>query len=295
MLSIVGPSRPGWLSHRIGLLRKVPIRRPKTWLSASILGVGLVSLMACVMAAVPGSAAAPNIMVFAATTLKNALDDAAALYHTRYKTDVTLVYGPSPALVKQIENGAPADLFISADPDWMDAAQQRGLIRTATRINLLSSRLVLIAPKLASVATAIKPGFPIAKLLGNGRLAMCDPMMMPAGRYGRDALERLGVWQSVRDRVANAADVRAALAYVSRGEAPLGIVFDTDAALDPGVRVVGIFPPDTHPPIIYPVAMTASSAAPDAKRFMDFLQSPAAGAIFAKYGYRFLPGSKTLK
>jgi molybdate transport system substrate-binding protein len=170
----------------------------------------------------------------------------------------------------------------------MDAAQKRGLIRAGTRIDLLSSRLVLIAPERAPIATRIEPGFPIAELLGNGRLAMCDPMMMPAGRYGRAALIRLGVWKSVRRKIANAANVRAALTYVSRGEAPLGIVFDTDAALDPGVKVVGVFPSDTHPPIVYPAAIVSRSANPDAARLMRFLQSSSARVVFIRYGYRVL-------
>jgi molybdate transport system substrate-binding protein len=233
--------------------------------------------------------AAEDLLVFAAATLKNALDQAAVAYQSGGGTPVRISYGPSPALVKQLEAGAPADLFISADPDWMDDAAAKGLIRKETRIDLLSSRLVLIAPAGSTVSAEIKPGFPLAQLLGDGRLAMCDPMMMPAGRYGRASLQALGVWPAVQGHVANAESVRAALAYVSRGEAPLGVVFDTDAASDPGVRIVGVFPRDSHPPIVYPAAVTAGSRSPEAPRFLAFLQSPDAKAIFIALGYTFIP------
>jgi molybdate transport system substrate-binding protein len=154
----------------------------------------------------------------------------------------------------------------------------------------LSSQLVLIAARDSAATADIKPGFNLAALLGSGRLAMCDPMMMPAGRYGRAALQSLGAWDAVKTRVAEAATVRAALTYVSRGEAPLGIVFDTDAAVDQGVKIIGVFPRDSHPPIVYPVALTATGGTnPDAARFLDFLKSAGAKAIFESHGYTFLP------
>jgi molybdate transport system substrate-binding protein len=236
-------------------------------------------------------ARADTVIGLAAMTLQGALDDAAVAYKSQTGVDVVFSYGPSAALVKQIENGAPADIFVSADSDWMDAAQTKGLIHDSTRIDLLSSQLVLIAPRNSSVAAAIKPGFPIQQMLGDGRLVMCDPMMMPAGRYGRASLQSLGVWQSVQDRLANADNVRAALAFVSRGEAPLGIVFDTDAALDAGVKIVGMFPPESHPPIAYPAAMIASSDNPAAESFLAFLKSADAKPIFERNGYIFLPSA----
>jgi molybdate transport system substrate-binding protein len=232
---------------------------------------------------------AEDLMVFAAITLQDALDDAAIAYKNQSGINVILSYGPSAALVKQIENGAPADILISADSDWMDAAQTKGLLHDSTRVDLLSSQLVLIAPRNSSVAAVIKPGFPIQQMLGDGRLVMCDPMVMPAGRYGRASLQNLGVWQTVQDRVANADNVRAALAFVSRGEAPLGIVFDTDAALDGGVKIVGVFPAESHPPIVYPAAMIASSDNPAAETFLQFLKSADAKPIFERYGYIFIP------
>ncbi|MGO8919902.1 MAG: molybdate ABC transporter substrate-binding protein [Stellaceae bacterium] len=235
------------------------------------------------------AAAAEELMVLAAATVKNALDQVAVAYRSGGGTMVQISYGPSPALVKQLEAGAPADLFLSADPDWMDDAAAKGLIRKETRVDLLSSRLVLIAPAGSAISTDIKPGFPLAQLLGDGRLAMCDPMMMPAGRYGRASLQSLGVWPAVEGHVANANSVRAALAYVSRGEAPLGVVFDTDAAIDPGVRIVGMFPRDSHPPIVYPAAITAASRNPEAPKLLAFLQSADAKAIFVRLGYTFMP------
>jgi molybdate transport system substrate-binding protein len=203
------------------------------------------------------------------------------------------VYGPSPALVQQPQNGAPGDIFFSADSDWMDEAVVRGVVQPSGRVDLLSSTLVLIAPATQGEPVTIGPDFPLAALLGSGRLAVCDVMMMPAGmmragRYGRAALQTLGVWERVKDRVANAADVLAALAYVSRREAALGIVFNTDARLDQGVRVVGTFPPDSHPPIVYPLATVARSRNSDATRVFGFVTSAAARSIFASYGYSVL-------
>jgi molybdate transport system substrate-binding protein len=187
--------------------------------------------------------------------------------------------------VQQLQNGAPGDIFFSADADWMNEVLARGIVQPSSRVDLLSSRLVLIAPASQNEIVAIAPGFPLAALLGAGRLAMCDPMMMPAGRYGRSALQKLAVWESVKDHVANAADVQAALAYVSRHEAPLGIVFDTDARLDPGVRVVGTFPPESHSPIVYPLAIVERSKNPDTAQVFSFLTSDAAKSIFAAHGY----------
>jgi len=257
------------------------------------------SLLTSILAASLGTAAAfrftqaagKPVTIFAAATLKPALDRAAHAASEALHVPITTVYGPTPALVKQLENSAPADIFFSADAEWMDNAVAHKLVDPATRVDLLSSTLVLIAPAADATPVTIAPEFPLATMLGGGRLAMCDPMMMPAGRYGRAALQKLGVWPSVQDRVANAADVLTALTYVSRREAALGIVFDTDATLDPGVAVVGTFPPDTHPPIVYPVAAVARSTNPETPRVLAFLRSDAARSIFAAHGYTVLPVS----
>lgn len=250
--------------------------------------LALIVLAAFALAPTRSMAAAP-VTIFAATTLKDALDAVAAAAEASLHVAVRTVYAPTPSLVKQLENGAPGDIFFSADPDWMTVAVAQKIVDPATRINLLSSRLVLIAPAVHARPVHIAPGFPLAAMLGDGRLAMCNPMMMPAGRYGRAALQKLGVWNSVKDRVANAANVRAAVAYVARDEAPLGIVFDTDAKLDPGVRIIAIFPADTHPPIVYPVAAVAQRHNRATARVLRFLASAAARPIFEKFGYRVLP------
>jgi molybdate transport system substrate-binding protein len=255
----------------------------KDWIRrATLLAVVASALLPCLVAR---AAAAEDVLVFAAATLQNALNEAVEAYRRDGGSPVRVSYAPSPALVRQLEAGAPADLLISADADWMDDAARKALIRKETRVDLLASRLVLIAPSDSAVSTEIAPGFPLATLLKGGRLAMCDPMMMPAGRYGRAALQALGIWSSVADRVANADSVRAALVYVARGEAPLGIVFDTDAAADSAVKVVGVFPPDSHPPILYPAALTAASRNGEAGKFLSFLRSAKARAIFERLGY----------
>jgi molybdate transport system substrate-binding protein len=241
------------------------------------------------------NAHALNLLVFAAASLKNALDDANAEYLRRTGRTVTVSYAASPALARQIEAGAPADVFISADLDWMDYLARRRLIKPETRRNLLGNRLVLISAgggaRRAGGAqrdVAITSGFPLAGLLGSGRLAMADPDSVPAGRYGKAALEHLGVWSSVQTRIARADTVRAALALVSRGEAPLGIVYKTDATADSKVKVVGFFPEDTHPPIIYPIAAVAASTASTTAEYLEFLRSPAAGPSFEKQGFTVL-------
>jgi molybdate transport system substrate-binding protein len=231
------------------------------------------------------AASSDPVRIYAAATLQGALDAAIAAAQAALHTPVMAVYGPSPSLVKQLENGAPGDIFFSADADWMNEAVAHKVVDPVTRIDLLSSKLVLIGPAGTATPIAIVPGFPLAAMLDGGHLAMCDPMMMPAGRYGRAALLKLGVWESVKDRVANASDVRAALAYVARREAPLGIVFDTDARLEPGVRIVGMFPADSHPPIVYPIAAVAASRNSETRPVLRFLTSTAAKLIFARYGY----------
>lgn len=255
----------------------------------------LLILSALLLPALPAAAArataAEPVTIFAAATLKDALDAVDAAAEARLHIKVTAVYGPSPALVKQLENGAPGDIFFSADADWMDEAVARKIVDPLSRVDLLSSKLVLIAPASHAAMIPIVAGFPLATMLGDGRLAMCDPMMMPAGRYGRAALQKLGVWDEVKDRVANAANVRVALAYVARREAALGIVFDTDARIDPHVAIVGTFPANSHPPIVYPVAAVARRHNPDAARLLAFLTAATAKKIFESYGYGVLPPS----
>jgi molybdate transport system substrate-binding protein len=248
----------------------------------------LTGSMGLALARRPALAQAKPVLMFATASLKNALDDIAAQYERETGRKVSISYGASPALARQIEAAAPADLFISADLDWMDYLQTRSLIKSETRGNLLGNRIVLVAPKDSSASIKIALGFPLVELLGSGRLAMADPQSVPAGKYGRAALESLGVWQLVEPRVAPAENVRAALALVSRGETPLGIVYQTDAAADPNVKVVGMFPEDTHPPIIYPAALVEASANPDAPAFLAYMRAPAARPAWEKQGFTML-------
>jgi molybdate transport system substrate-binding protein len=236
----------------------------------------------------PQPAAADDVLVFAAASLKNALDDAVAGYQQKGGAKVNVSYAASSALAKQIESGAPADIFISADLDWMNDVQQHGAIQAATRANLLGNVLVLVAPADSSVKLEIKPGFPLAAALGDNHLAMADPDAVPAGKYGKAALQKLGVWDTVESKVARAEDVRAALLFVSRKEAPLGIVYQTDATADKGVKIVAAFPADTYPPIIYPIALTASSKNAYAVKFLAFLRSDGAKPYFEKQGFAVL-------
>jgi len=245
--------------------------------------------LAVVCVAAPALAQGKDILVFGAASLKNALDDANALYLRQTNKKVVVSYGASSALARQIESGAPADLFISADLDWMDYVAQRNLIKPATRSNFLGNTLVLVAPADSKVTLTIARNFPLAAALGSGRLALADPNAVPAGKYGKAALEALGVWSSVADKIAPAPDVRAALVLVARGETPLGIVYQTDAAADKAVKTVGTFPADTHPPIVYPIAITASSSHPDAQSYVAFLKSDAAKPAFEKQGFVRLP------
>jgi molybdate transport system substrate-binding protein len=196
-------------------------------------------------------------------------------------------YAASSVLAKQIEAGAPADVFFSADHEWMDYLEQRQLLRTRTRRDVLGNSLVLIAPADSRVQLKIAPGFALAQALGGGRLASADPDSVPAGLYGRAALVKLGVWDAVQAHLARAENVRAALAYVARDEAPLGIVYLTDAQAEKRVRVVDVFPEDTHPAILYPAAVTAH-AQPQAQRYLEFLSGPEAGENFRRSGFRVI-------
>jgi molybdate transport system substrate-binding protein len=229
-----------------------------------------------------------KLIVFAAASLKNALDEVNAAYGRVKGQEITTSYAASSTLARQIEAAAPADIFISADLDWMDYLAKKNLIKPETRANLLGNQLVLIAPADSSVKLSIGPNFPLAQALGNGRLAIADPSGVPAGKYGKAALEALGVWPSVADKLAPAENVRATLLLVSRGEAPLGIVYQTDAVADKGVKVLGTFPANTHPPIIYPIAAVTSSSNPGDAGYIAYMKSPAAGAVFAKQGFTVL-------
>jgi molybdate transport system substrate-binding protein len=263
--------------------------RPLSWRGPLL--AALLVAAAGVLAPVP--AAAQDVLVFAAASLKNALDDIGGLYQKASGHKVTVSYAASSVLAKQVENGAPADVFLSADLDWLDYLAGHQLIKPETRINLLGNRLVLIAPKAEATPVAIADGFPLAERLGaSGRLAVGDPAHVPAGKYARAALEHLGVWASVADRLAPAASVREALALVSRGEAPLGIVYETDARVDPGVVIVGTFPEDSHPPVIYPGAIVATSDNPNAVTFLGFLRAPSAVSVFEHYGFTVLAPQK---
>jgi molybdate transport system substrate-binding protein len=231
------------------------------------------------------AAQAADVTVFAAASLKNALDDAGKRYEAKTGDKVIVSYAASSALAKQIENGAPADIFFSADLDWMDYLEQNKLIDTASRHTLLGNTLVLIAPKDSTASLVIEKNFPLLQALGaDGKLAMASVDTVPAGKYGKAALTHLGVWEAVSPRVAQAENVRAALALVAKGEALLGIVYGTDAKSEQAVRVVGTFPEDSHPKILYPVALTAS-AKPEARKFLEFLLSPEAAPSFESQGF----------
>jgi molybdate transport system substrate-binding protein len=232
----------------------------------------------------PAPSHAQRITVFAAASLKEALDAQARSFEAATGAKLVLVYGGSNALAKQIAAGAPAQLFISADEDWMDYVERRGLLAPGSRSNLLGNALVLIAPADSHDALRIAPGFALAAALGNGKLAMANPGSVPAGKYGKAALESLGIWKSVEKQVVRTENVRAALALVARREAKFGIVYRTDALAERSVRIVDMFSETTHPPIVYPAALVAP-ATPSAKAFLDFLRSAAAVAGWRRYGF----------
>ena len=231
------------------------------------------------------SVAHADATVLAAASLKDALDEITGQYQKRSGEKIIVSYAASSALARQIENAIPADIFVSADTDWMDYVEKRNLVRAGTRVNLLRNEIVLIAPADSKASVTIGPKFPLATLLGDRRLAMGDPDHVPAGKYAKAALEFLGVWPAVADKVARAENVRAALNFVSRGEAPFGIVYRTDAAADANVRVVGVFPANSHAPIVYPAAMLAGGKSAGAEKFFSFLKSPEAVGVFRKHGF----------
>jgi molybdate transport system substrate-binding protein len=241
----------------------------------------------------PAAAEDRTITVFAAASMKNALDDVDAAFTARTGVKVVASYAASSALAKQIEQGAPADVFVSADTDWMDYAASRKTINEPTRINLLGNSIVLIAPKDSKIDdVTIAKGFDLAKLAGDGRIATGDVRAVPVGKYAKAALTSLGAWPAAEPKFAMAESVRAALTLVARGEAVLGIVYATDAKVEPGVKIVGTFPAESHPAIIYPVAAT-TTAKPAANDYLAFLRSTAAKTIFERYGFRFLVSPTT--
>jgi molybdate transport system substrate-binding protein len=255
-------------------------RRP---VLAAFAAMIVVAAVAC-----PARAQEKSITVFAAASMKNALDDVDAAFTKTSGINVVASYAASSALMKQIEQGAPADVFVSADLKWMDYGLQKKVIKADTRINLLGNKLVLIAAKDSKIGNVtIAPGFDLAKLAGDGRIATGDVRAVPVGLYAKAALEKLGVWASVESKMAMTDNVRAALVLVARGEAPLGIVYATDAKVEPDVKIVGEFPDTSHDPIIYPVAAT-TSAKPDATPYLAFLRSQAAKTKFESYGFTAL-------
>ena len=247
---------------------------------------GLALLFLAVQSAPPAAADTkqPQILVFAAASLTDVLREIGTEYERTSPVRVKMSFDASSNMARQIEAGAPADVFFSADTAWMDYLQSRNLIQADSRRNVVGNRLVLIAPSGSQVGLKIGPHFPLAAALGNGRLATGDPDSVPVGRYARSALSALGVWDEVAARLVRAENVRAALIYVARGEAPLGIVYASDALVDKGVRVVDTFPANTHAPIVYPVALT-KAANSEAAGFVTYLLSPQGHVIFAKYGF----------
>jgi molybdate transport system substrate-binding protein len=228
------------------------------------------------------------VLFFAAASLQTALNAIAAEWEKQTSKKVTFSYGSSPALARQLEQGAPVDLFASADQDWMDWAEQKKLIKSDTRKSLLGNTLVLVTQKETVVDLKIASGFALAAAIGGSRIATADPQYVPAGKYAKSSLTALGVWDQVAPRVAGTENVRAALALVARGEARFGIVYRTDANAEPRVRVVDTFPANTHPAIVYPFAVTANSSNPDVAAFLAYLSSPAAVKLFEAEGFAIL-------
>jgi molybdate transport system substrate-binding protein len=239
------------------------------------------------LALAPLPAFAADVTVFGAASLSDALKEITANYQKQSGKQVAVSLAASSVLARQIEASGGADVFISADLDWMDYLDNKNLIQHDMRENLLGNKLVLVAGKDVSTSIVIAPHFDLLGALKGGRLAMADPDSVPAGKYGRTALISLGAWNGVVNHVVNAENVRVALAYVARGEAPLGIVYETDAKADSNVKIVGVFPESSHQPILYPAALV-KDAKPEARTFLAYLASPAAHVVFEKDGFTFL-------
>ncbi|MCE9523037.1 MAG: molybdate ABC transporter substrate-binding protein [Alphaproteobacteria bacterium] len=250
--------------------------------------LGILFGLVCAMA-VGARAADREVTVFAASSLTNAMQDIGRGFEAGGGAKVKFSFAASSLLARQIEAGAQADAFFAADTEWMNYLGERNLIQTATRKDILSNRLVLVANKDSVIRLKIAPGFALAQALGEGRLAVADPDSVPAGRYARSALTALGVWDSVAARLVRAENVRVALTYVARGEAPLGIVYETDAKSETQVKVVDVFPANSHLPIVYPAALTTHGTSAEAKAFLDYSKSAPAADVFKKYGFSVLP------
>lgn len=243
--------------------------------------------LAAVLLAAPAVARAADVTVFAAASLTNAMQTLAQAWRAAGRGEVRLSFAASSTLARQIEQGAAADIVASADERWMDYLAERGLIQPASRTSMLGNTLVLVAPAASAQApVTVGRGLDLAALLGpRGRIATGDPAHVPAGRYARQALEALGLWQTAEPRLARADNVRAALLFVERGDAPLGIVYGTDAAAAPGVRVLGTFPADSHTPIAYPFALTARGTSAEARALLAFLTGPGAAPTWKRFGF----------
>jgi molybdate transport system substrate-binding protein len=263
--------------------------RLRRWRIVMLKRTALVSaLLTAALTVLPARAQDKTVIVFAAASMKNAIDEINAAFTKTTGIKVVASYASSPALIRQIEQSAPADVFASADVDWMDYGSQKKVIKDKSRVNLLGNKLVLIAPKDSKVGdVAIGPGFDLARLAGDGRVVTADVRAVPAGKYAKAALEKLGAWSAVEKKLAMSENVRAALVLVARGEAALGIVYETDAKVEQNVKIVGRFPEDSHPPITYPVALTVN-AKPEAARYLAFLRSAVAKNMFEAHGFTFL-------
>lgn len=235
-----------------------------------------------------GSAQAQGTVVFAAASTKDAMTDIGKAFAASGKGKVTFSFGSSGDLAKQIENGAPVGVFISADTKWVDYLAKKNLLVDGSTKNLLGNSLVLIAPQNSDMSVVLMEGAPLAKALGDGKLALADPDSVPAGRYGKAALTKLGIWDQVSPHVVGAKDVRATLALVELGEAAGGIVYATDAAISKKVKVVATFPESSHPKIVYPVALVKDHDTAEAKAFYDYMAGPEAAAVWQKYGFILL-------
>lgn len=251
-----------------------------------LIGLVLSFFIAAAPAQASAAAARQGPLVLAAASLQEAMNAASDAWAAKEYPRPRISFAGSSALARQVQAGAAADLFISADDAWMDEVERKGLLRPRTRVPFLGNTLVLVAPRKSSTKLEIAPRFPLARALGSGRLAIANPRGVPAGIYAKQALSRLEVWGSVSGKLAPAENVRAALALVSRGAAPLGIVYSTDARAEPGVRVVGAFPAASHDSISYPVAILKASRNPDAERFRRFLLSSEGKSIFRRFGFK---------
>jgi molybdate transport system substrate-binding protein len=290
---LVGPRRISltWLQdygQEITYRQEDTMDKRLLWLSFRL--ITIVALFSCTMPIIAMAADLESVTVFAAASTTNAMNDIGKMFAEKGPVKFVPSYASSSTLAKQIENGAPANVFISADEPWMNYLEDRKLIEPGSRFDLLSNKLVLIAPSDSSInKVEIGPKVDLSKLLENGKLATGDPDHVPVGKYAKAALEKLGVWNDIVSKLARAADVRGALTLVERGEASLGIVYATDAAITPKVKVVGVFPADTHPKIVYPTAVIAGKATAAAKGLIEFLKTPESKAVFEKYGFTTLP------